>query len=296
VIHPRLAPDDIEAVRKEMTDLQTRAAVSPRSASRQLLAETLAPGHPASGSVLGTAPSVGSITVDDLRAFHAAYVTGRRMILTASGPVDPGAAVRAVTDVFGSLPAGDEPPKPDPAPLTPPGKSVWMSLGKQQFYIAFGYLFDAEPDDRAALAVAGAILSDRLSFELREERGLAYSMGASIGPWAGRTRLSVAMGTRPENLDPAIEGVREGIAAFRESEIDEATVRRAANAMRGRMLMRRVTRVNRAYFTGVERLEGRPLGDDQARLDALLEVGASDVERVIRKYVSPDRCAVVTVR
>jgi len=296
VIHPRLAPDDIEAVRKEVLDLQMRSSGSPRSASRQLLAETLAPEHPASGRVLGTTASISSITAEDLRAFHDAYVTGRRMILTASGPVDPGSAVRAVTDVFGSLPAGDEPPKPAAAPLTPPGSEAWLSLAKEQFYIALGYLFDAEPDDRAALAVAGAILSDRLSFELREERGLAYSMGASISPWAGRMRLAVFMGTRPENLEQAMEGVREGIVAFRESEIDEATVRRTANAMRGRMLMRRVTRVNRAYFTGVERLQGRPLGDDQARLDALLEVGASDVERVIRQYVSPERCAVVTIR
>ena len=101
---------------------------------------------------------------------------------------------------------------------------------------------------------------------------------------------------RTRNVDEAIEGIREGIAAFRESGIDDATVRRTANAMRGRMLMRRVTRVNRAYFTGVERLEGRPLGDDEARLDALLEVEASDVERVVRKYVSPDRCAVITIR
>lgn len=296
VIHPRLAPDDIEAVRKEMLDLQTRSSGSPRSATRQLLAETLAPGHPASGHVLGTRESIRSITAEDLRAFHDAYVTGRRLIVTASGPVDPGAAVRAVTDVFGSLPAGDEPPKAAPAPLTPPDSEAWLSLAKEQFYLALGYLFDAEPADSAALAVAGEILSDRLSFELREERGLAYSMGASIGPWAGRTRLSVSMGTRPENLDEAIEGVREGMAAFREAEIDEPTVRRTANAMRGRMLMRRVTRVNRAYFTGVERLEERPLGDDQARLDALLEVSAADVQRVIRRYVSPERCAVVTVR
>jgi zinc protease len=218
------------------------------------------------------------------------------MILTASGPVDPGAAVRAVTDVFGALPEGDEPPTPGPAPLTPPDREAWSAVGKQQFYVALGYLFDAEPDDRAALAVAGGMISDRLSFELREERGLAYSMGASIGSWAGRTRFAVFMGTRPENVDEAIEGIRQGVTEFLESDIDDATVGRTANAIRGRMLMRRVTRVNRAYFAGVERLEGRPAGDDEARLDALLKVKASDVERAVKKYISPDRCAVVTIR
>jgi len=296
VVHPRLAPDDVEAVRGEILDLLSREAVSPSATARGLLAAQLAPGHPQSSAVLGDPASIGSITVEDLRAFHGAYVTGKRTIVTASGPVDPETVARAVAEAFGDLGPGADLPVVAPPPITPPGLRAEATLGKEQAYLALGYLFDAEPKDREALDVAGAMLSDRLSFTLREERGLAYSMGASFGPWAGRTRFAALMGTRPENVDAALQGLLEGLREFREGEIDDAAVERAANALRGRTIMRRMTRVNLAYFAGIERMENRAEGDDAKSLEALLEVTAGDVRRVVKRYLKPESCAIVTVR
>lgn len=296
VLHPRLAPDDVEAVRSEMLDLQRRTAESPGETARFLLADSLAPDHPAAAEVLGTPESVRSITVDDLRAFHDTYVTGRRTIVTASGPVDPATVVRAVSDAFDSLsPGGDHPPIAA-APVTRPGRVVRAALGKGQAYLALGYLFESEATDREALAVAGALLSDRLSFSLREQQGLAYTLSASFSPWAGRTRFAVVMGTRPENVDAAQEGLRRELAGFSELSFDAPEVRRAATALRGRRIMRRMTRVNQAYFAAVERLEGRPRGDDARSLDALLAIEPDDIRRVVDRYFDPDRAAVVIVR
>jgi len=87
-------------------------------------------------------------------------------------------------------------------------------------------VFEAPEADRAALSVLGAMLSDALAFDLRETRGLAYSIGASIAPWGGRMRLLVTMGTRKANLEEAIAGLRAGIAGF--SPGDRAAVARAA--------------------------------------------------------------------
>jgi zinc protease len=296
VLHPRLAPDDVEAVRSEMFDLQRRTAESPGETARFLLADSLAPDHPSAAEVLGTPESVRSITVDDLRAFHDTYVTGRRTIVTASGPVDPATVVRAVSDAFDSLsPGGDHPPIAA-APVTRPGRVVRAALGKGQAYLALGYLFESEATDREALAVAGALLSDRLSFSLREQQGLAYTLSASFSPWAGRTRFAVVMGTRPENVDAAQEGLRRELAGFSELSFDAPEVRRAATALRGRRIMRRMTRVNQAYFAAVERLEGRPRGDDARSLDALLAIEPDDIRRVVDRYFDPDRAAVVIVR
>ena len=71
----------------------------------------------------------------------------------------------------------------------PVAVAVDERLGKEQASVGFSYAFDAEPGDEAALLVAGAMLSDRLSFRLREELGLAYSMSASCAPWGGRMRF-----------------------------------------------------------------------------------------------------------
>jgi predicted Zn-dependent peptidase len=296
VRYPKLAASDVEAIRAEMQDVRKRGLESPSSTGRSELRALIAPGHPLSKPVQGTADSLQAVTIEELTAFHRAYVTGKRMILTGTGPVAPDRFLRAVEDVFGDLPAGEDPPEPGPAPLTAPGLARTDDQGREQAYLSLGYLFDSEPEDRAALAVAGAMLSDRLSFELREERGLAYSMGASIGPWGGRMMLAIGMGTRPDNVDEALEGLKQGVRDFVETEPGATEVRKAANALRGRLLMRRMSRVNQAYYAALERMEKRPPGDDRAQIDALLEVTPADVHRVAREYLDPGRLAVVVVR
>ena len=103
-------------------------------------------------------------------------------------------------------------------------------------------------------------------------------------------RLLVTMGTRRANVDEAMSGLREGIARFAPG--DEAAVRRAAASLRGRLLMRRLTRINLAYFAAMEALSGAPPGTERQRLDALLRVDGAAVAAAARKYVDAARCVV----
>ena len=290
---PRLETDDVEAVRKEMLDLQARRAESSRSRAQDLADRTLAPGHPLARPILGTPASIASISVDDLKAFQKAYVSASRVVLTGVSPVDAKEVLSAVRGAFSALPAGDARPVVPLAPLNAAGVTAREAgSGKGPSTIILSCLFDAAAEEEPALSVAGALLSDKLSFKLREEQGLAYSMGASISRWGGRMRLQVTMTTRKENLDKALDGLRAEIAAFAPKE-DE--VRRAATAMRGRMLMRRLTRLNQAYFYGLERLDGRPVGDTLRRLDALMNVDAAAVQKVMAARVALDRLATFIV-
>jgi zinc protease len=296
VRYPRLAVDDVEAVRREMLDLQKRQSESTRAVAQDLVARTLEPGHPLSKPVLGNPASIASVTVDDLRAFHREYVSGKRIVLTAVGPVDPGEVLAAARHAFGDLPSGPEPPQVPPPPVTPAGLAADAAVGKGMAQIVLARLFDADPSEDGALAVAGVMLSDRLSFHLREEKGLAYAMSASMGPLAGRTKLEVTMGTRQANAEEALRGLREGIAEFAAAAPDPEKVERAVNALRGRLLMRRMTRINQAYFAALDLMGGRTAGDARKRLDALRQVRAEDVARVARKYLDPGACATLMVR
>lgn len=291
---PRLEPIDVETVRREMLDLQKRKWAAPRVRALARIEEILAPGHALARPVLGSPGSIASITPDDLRAFHQAYVSGRRMILTAVSPVDPADLMGVVRGAFGGLPAGHELPVPQAAPVTPvPGARdpVGPSADPSaQATLVLASLFDAPREAWPALAVTGALLSDRLTFALREQQGLAYSMGASIEPWAGRMRIRVTMDTRRENTGVALDALRRGISTFAPESDEE--VRRAAAALRGRMLMRRLTRIHQAYALGLERMDGRAAEDDLARLDALLRVDAAAVREVVRR-IDPARFVVV---
>jgi predicted Zn-dependent peptidase len=293
---PALRDEDVEAVRREMLDLLARRAESTRAVAQDLVASTLAPGSPLSRPVLGTKASIASITAADLRAFHRRYVTGSRAILTVVGPVACEEVIDGIRASFGDLPKGAALPADTPVPVTPPGAHAEGALGKDQAYVTLAYVLDVEERDRPALAVAGALLSDALAFHLREEKGLAYSIGAGVRPFGGRMRFDATMGTRQANVDEAIAGLRAGIAEFVSSRPTAADVERARNQLRGRLLMRRLTRINQAYFAGLARYEGRPAGDDLARLEALLAVTPEQVAEAARKYLDASRAAVVTVR
>jgi predicted Zn-dependent peptidase len=173
---------------------------------------------------------------------------------------------------------------------------VEAKLGKTQAYLAMGLVLDVPPGDRAALTIAVAMFSDRLAFTLRETKGLAYAIGASLRPWGGRMRFDVAMGTRPENLDEAQAGIVAGLRAFRESTVTAAEVERAINVARGAVLMRRMTRISLAYEAGMEAMRGAAPGDERRFVDSLREVRAEDVKRVAAAYLDPDRLAVAVVR
>lgn len=282
----------VEAVRREMADVRARRAKSSRSRAVDALEQKLAPGHPLSRAVLGTDASVASVTADDLRSFREAYVTGRRAIVTVVSPVDPDEVVAAVAAAFAAIGPEAEPPEVPPVPLSPAKgeEDVGNDLG-DAVTIAMAYDFDAPDADRPALAVAGAMLSDALAFDLRETRGLAYSIGASIAPWGGRMRLLVTMSTRKANLDEALSGLREGVAGF--APKDDDAVRRAAAALRGRMLMRRLTRINLAYFAGLAAMAGEPPDADLARLEALLTLDREKVAAASKKYLDAARLTVV---
>ena len=180
--------------------------------------------------------------------------------------------------------------------MTDRGATVEAKLGKSQSYIAVGSVLNVPPEDRAALAIAVAMLSDRLSFELRETKGLAYSIGASVRPWGGRMRFEVDMGTRAANLDEARAGILDGVRAFRSLVPSPADVERTKNVVRGASLMRRMTRISLAYEAGIEAMRGREPGDERRFVDSLRALSAEDVGRAAQAYLDPDKLAISVAR
>jgi predicted Zn-dependent peptidase len=293
---PALTQEALDEARRDMRERVTRRDGSPREVAAGALDTLLAPGHALTKPVYGTEASLEAITLDALKAYHTAFVVGRRTIATVVGPVESAEVVRALEADFGPLLSGEVgetaalPPLPQQAP------SVSAKLGKSQAYLALGTVLDVPREDRAALTIAVAMLSDRLAFDLRETKGLAYSIGASVRPWGGRTRLDVGIGTRAENLDEARAGIESGMRAFRQATPSPADVERAINVARGAALMRRMTRISLAYEAGIEVLRGRQPGDERSFVDSLREVRAGDVKRVAAAYFDPDRLAAAVVR
>lgn len=293
---PALTEEGLTTARREMQDLVARASGSPRAVATARLDELLAPQLPVSRPVIGTQATLDAISLEALRSYHRASAVGRRTIVTVVSSIDVDEVVRVLDSDFGGMPAGDAIESAAPVPIGTSLGSADLTLGKSQAYVAMGDLQDVAPGDRAATAVAVAMLSDRLAFDLRETKGLAYAVAAQARPWGGRMRFDLSIGTRPENLEAVQSGLVEGARAFRDAAPTAADVERAVHTVRGAALMRRMTRISLAYEAGIEVLRGREPGDERRFVDSLPSVSAGDVHRAATAYLDPARLARVSVR
>jgi zinc protease len=172
-----------------------------------------------------------------------------------------------------------------PEPTHAPGRREQL-MAKDQSWIRLGTVLEPKPTDLPALEVATLVLSDRLMAELRERRGLAYSVGASLARAGDRAWLTAGMGTRPDSLAAAEAGLTAELRSLGHSiSADEVT--RVVKTYQGRQRMRRLTRINQAQAMALDVFAGAPPESTEQALMALARVSPADVERVARTYFTP---------
>ena len=153
-----------------------------------------------------TAPSVRGLTADAVRSFYAERYVTENTVVAVAGAVDPDEVIDQVTKAFDGLPVGRAPVDRQAPPIEAmtPGSVVTIDDDTEQVHLVVGgrALHRLDPD-RDALDVAnhvlGGGLSSRLFDEIRERRGLAYSVFSTAAAYADSGAWSVYAGTMPEH-------------------------------------------------------------------------------------------------
>ena len=174
VINPIFPEEEIAKTKQEMMGIIGRSKGSTSETCRQLFYSTLfsviirsASGgkdHPFGKPILGDAVSIGSITRDDLVAFHQKFYSPNNMILAVASNLPADQMMNKIKNAFGTMPRFDfpEPQIPPPSPLSAPVK-VDKPMEKEQVYIYLGEPMPGiESPDVYALDLMNSILSSRL--------------------------------------------------------------------------------------------------------------------------------------
>jgi len=275
----------IDEARNGMVSAIQRSGARPSNRSRTRLGELLYPGHPLSGEVMGNAQSLGSATPDAMSAFAGRYLSPDEMILSVVGNVSREEAMAAVNATLGTLEnTGEAAPFAPATRATPGAVRDEIEVGGKQSSTRMGRVLEVAPEDRWALIVAARIASDRMQQDLRETRGLAYSLGISVRFHDEHATLSASIATRPENVEEAEAGLRSYLqSGSLDASADE--VETSVNGYLSRMRMRRITSMGQAFNLGQDLfLKG---GIDYAQREAagLSAVTPADVERVAQRYL-----------
>ncbi len=141
----------------------------------------------------------------------------------------------------------------------------------------------------------GGLMSSRLFQEVREKRGLAYSVGSYTAGYADAGQVVVHLGTREDNLGTCCAIIQTELRRLRDERIPEAELRRAKDHLKGRLVLgtespgTRMNRLGRAVVTDTELLT----------IDEIIElveaVEAPDIQALASEFWQPDAMSVAAV-
>jgi predicted Zn-dependent peptidase len=290
-LRPTLPPPEIENERRAILSQLRNREDRPFPFAFDTLLRALYGSHPYGIPALGRPDSVDRLDRAALLEHYRRAYRGDRMVLAVSGQVAASAVLDEVSRLFAELPpgrGGDDPVLNAPVPEQ---SRRLVHRPAAQAQLLFGYLAPAlSHPDYAAVKVLSAVLgggmSGRLYTELRGKLGLAYVVGALYPSRRDPSSFVVYMGTAPENLARAEEGIRKEIERIQREPLAANEVDRAKAYLLGSLAMDRRTNARQAWYLAFFELEG--VGYDfpdryAARTEA---VTAEDVQRAARIYLT----------
>lgn len=241
---PRFDGEAVSRVRRQTVVSLRRRAGSPRHAARRAWARTLFPDHPYGRPAAGTEASVAAVTPADLRGFVAGRLARDRLVVGVVGDIPEGELGERLDQVFGGLPARAAAPA-RAAPVRPAGAgaTVVVRRGVPQSVILFGHegVRRDDPDWYAAVLVnhvLGGGRASRLFREVRDRRGLAYSVASWLAPMDGAALVAGSAATRNARAGEAVALIRSEWRRIAERGVTGRELRDARSAVNGAFALR----------------------------------------------------------
>ncbi|MEL7277888.1 MAG: pitrilysin family protein [Pseudomonadota bacterium] len=239
VLNPAFDPREIEVERGVILQEIGQTLDTPDDVIFDWLQEVAYPEQALGRSILGPSERVKAFGETDFRGFVADHYSPGQLILSAAGAVDHDEIVRMAEAVFGQIPAR---PNVAPTGATFSGGERRELKGLEQAHFAFalesaGYRDDDVYDAQVYATAMGGGMSSRLFQEVREKRGLCYSIFAQPGAYADTGMLTVYAGTSADQVgalaELTVDELRRSAADMTDEEINRAKAQMKAGLLMG---------------------------------------------------------------
>jgi predicted Zn-dependent peptidase len=278
---------------------------APQELVHDLIARAVFGKHALGRSVIGTAEVISSISRRTLASYHRALYVPGNVVVAAAGAVEHARLV----ELLGAALARQERPTDVRArgrkPLVrEPAPGVrFQHKETEQYHVCLAAPGIARSDRRrfaASLldAILGGSASSRLFQEIREKRGLAYSVYTFMSQYSDTGQIGVYLGTREENLATALELAKEQIADVALGGLTDRELVRAKENLKGRIVISmegtstRMSRLGKSLITDSELLSlDRIIGEiDAVEREVVCELAGALLapERLSAAGIGPD--------
>ncbi len=298
-----LAPTypDIDSERQVVLEEIAMYDDEPQDRVHDVLAEAVFGSHPLGRRVLGEPEVLASIPVPDIEAYRSAHYAGPQIVVGAAGHLDHERIVQLAERLVNPPAEGDGVSLE--SGLDGGSRLRFLSKETEQYHICFGAPGLRRDDQRRfPLAVLDAIFggstSSRLFREVREKRGLAYSVGSYNEQFTDQGLVATYVGTREDNVEEACEIIGTELARLRSEPVSEEELVRAKESVKGRLVLSsestaaRMTRISRAtlFDLPIESLDEMLAKVDAIQVEDLTELAAElyGAERLSAACVGAD--------
>ena len=240
LLAPSLPPDEIDSEREVVLEEIAMYEDEPQDRVHDVLAEAIYGDHPLGRRVLGRAEVIGGIPVPDIASYHDARYTAENIVVAAAGHLDHARIVELAEQKLNAptVPAGSA----NGAGVATQPRLLFYEKDTEQYHICFGGPGIARGDDRRfALGILdtifGGSVSSRLFREVREKRGLAYSVGSYTHEFVDGGFVAMYVGTRADNVAEACEIIGRELVRLSDEGVSDDELARAKEHVKGRMVL-----------------------------------------------------------
>ncbi|HVL59277.1 MAG TPA: pitrilysin family protein [Burkholderiaceae bacterium] len=299
ITRPTFPADVLAREQQRIVQSLREAEIRPETISRRAFSALLYPEHPYGNEP--TPQTVAAIVRDDLVEFHRRNYSAPRAVVSMIGAISRSQAERIAEQLTRGLPAGQPPPPLPPVANLEAAVERRIPHPAQQSHILIGAPAIARGDpDFFALLVGNHVLGgggfvSRLTNEVRDKRGLAYSVYSYFAPQAQPGPFTIGLQTAREQTDTALKVVRDTLEQFVREGPTEAEVDAARSNLVGGFPLRIDSNrkiLDMLAMIGFYRL---PLDYLDRWTDEVQRVDRRQIVEAFQRHVHPDRLVTVVV-
>lgn len=298
--HPRFDATDLEREQKVILEEIKMVEDTPDELLAELFNAAYFPAHALGRPIEGTAETVSTFDHETTAEFHAREFSPRNFVVAAAGNVEHARLVELADRAFANGRPDHEPTQRQRTIADSPTTAAPILI-EQKEELEQAHLLIAAPwpsalnDDRYAATMLASVLgggtSSRLWQRVREERGLAYSVGAGVSTFSDIGVFSIYAGTSPAQLDEVLDISLEELRRIVREIVPEDELRLAKDqAVSSTLLGLESSSARASTLARQEIIHGRRISPD-AMIRRLEAVTSDDIQRVARTYLVSDKLA-----
>jgi len=298
---PAFAEDALERERKRMIAALRERAQSPAAIAEQAFYKALYGEHPYASPPEGSEASLNTIQREEVQDFQRRYYGAANAVVAIVGALNRASAERLATALVGQLPAGSAaPPLPAVAPVTE-ARVIRIPHPSSQSHVYMGQVGVSRTDpDYYSLYLGNHVLGgnglvSQLAEEVREKRGLSYSVSSYFSPMRAAGPFLMVLQTRNNQVNEAEQVANATLADFVHNGPTSPTLEAARQNITGGFALRIDSNSKIVQYLAMIGFYSLPLDHLQTFTAKINDLSLEQVNSALRRRIQPERLLTVIV-